>query len=355
MTIIHITTSLVIGGGEQVVHDLSKKSNHSHKTIVFSITNENGLEQKFIDNNIEFYFLGVTSFKNKSLLIALKRFREIVSKLEDTVFHCHQFHGGLFGVIYNICYKTRPIIFTLHSNKVPSVFKRFGLFFTKPFRHIDVIFSKTSKKWYLNNTKIIPNGVDFSTYFNNKDEETIEKTNITFKFLFLGRLSKEKNPLFLITVAKFLLFNNFSKFTIDIVGDGPMRETLIEQIQLNNLSDYFEFHGFQINVLKHLNQSHCLILTSIREGMPLVLLEAAAVKLPIIATPVGSIPDYFNNSNANIVELNNFGSTMFRVVNNYTAATKKAELLHEEIINQFDINIIYKQYYQAYKMLLQKH
>ena len=89
--------------------------------------------------------------------------------------------------------------------------------------------------------------------------------------------------------------------------------------------------------------------------MPLVLLEAASVKLQIIATPVGSIPDYFNNSNANIVELNNFGSTMFRVVNNYTAATKKAELLHEEIINQFDINIIYKQYYQAYKMLLQKH
>jgi glycosyltransferase involved in cell wall biosynthesis len=351
MTIVHLSSSLGGGGAEQMVLQLAKQSNTKIKTIVVSISSDNTLEPKFIKNKIETHFLNVTSFKNKSIIIALKKLHNTIKSYDDVVFHCHQFHGAMLGVIYTIFYQRTPIVFTLHTNKLNAINRRWFLFLTKKFRTFDIIFSKNSNKWYLKNSRIIANGVNFKSF-----DQIAPRNPITpkpFEFLFLGRLETPKNPLYLITIVEFLVKKKIDNFVINIVGDGSLKEKLEDAINKKNLSEYFSFFGFQNKIKPFLASSHCLILPSLWEGMPIVILEAAASKLPIISTPVGSIPDFINNTNSCLSTLEDFHDNMIYILQNYDKALQKTEILHNQIKSIFDIDNIYKNHLQLYKLASQ--
>jgi len=72
-----------------------------------------------------------------------------------------------------------------------------------------------------------------------------------------------------------------------IVGDGPLRERLLEQARHMNLSGHVFFEGFQEDVRPYLQASSAFVLTSRAEGLPLAILEAMACGLPGVVTDVG--------------------------------------------------------------------
>jgi glycosyltransferase involved in cell wall biosynthesis len=350
MVVIHLSSSLGIGGAAMMILELTKQSDGIIRTVVFSISSNNSLEEKFKDSNIEYYFLNITSFKNKSLLKGLKKLNIIIKNLDDNaIFHCHQFHGFILGFLYNLFYSNKPIVFTLHTTNVKDIKRKILLYITKPFRKIDIIFSKNTKQWYLKNNAIIPNGVDFKE-LENEFERSYSKLK-EFSFLYLGRLSQEKNPLFMISAALQLKERNVKNFIFDVVGDGKLMEELKQLISKHKLSKYFNLLGFQKNIKKYLIKSHCLIIPSQREGMPVVLIEAAAVKLPIIATPVGSIPDIINSENGYLCPIDNFVETMVNVISNYKTALEKAEQLYLDTKNVFDIRQVYQEHVKLYKSI----
>ncbi|WP_066225428.1 glycosyltransferase family 4 protein [Formosa haliotis] len=348
MIIVHLSSSLAGGGAEQMVLQLAKQSNKSIRTIVFSLSHVDTLKHKFNENNIEVHFLNINSFKNKSLFKGLENLHQVIGNLKNVIFHCHQFHSVFLGVLYKIKYLNKiPIIFTIHTNEVASINRRSFLFLTKKIREVDIIFSDNSKKWYLKNNKIIPNGVDFKNLAN-KQPRTYE-TKETFNFLFLGRLNTPKNPLFLISSAEHLLKNDITNFLINIVGDGNMKTELLKRIDEKRLNKYFVFHGFQNKIQKYLSSAHCLILPSLWEGMPLVLIEAAANKLPIVTTPVGSIPDFLNDSNATVISLTKFNDALVYTVKNFEESMLKAEKLYLTSKNNFSIENVYDKHFELYK------
>ncbi|WMI67272.1 glycosyltransferase [Mangrovimonas sp. YM274] len=347
MTIVHISSSLGGGGAEQMVFQLAKQSNAITKTVVISISEVNTLEHKFNDENIEVHFLNITSFKNRTLFLGLKKTHDIVNGLPDVVFHCHQFHGGLFGMLYNIWYSRIPIVYTMHTNQVSSFVRRACLYVSKPLRKRDIIFSENSKKWYLKNNEIIPNGVDFKLLSLNKQRKY--DSSQPFVFLFLGRLSPPKNPLALPYFAKKLKENGFFNFIIHVIGEGSLREQLWEEISKNNLKEHFKLFGFQKDVKQFLEHSQSLILPSLWEGMPMAVIEAAANKLPVIATPVGSVPDFLNEHNAYVSNLESFSEAMIHVMKNYSEALSKSELLYKEIKTIFSIESVHNKHFDVYR------
>ena len=259
------------------------------------------------------------------------------------------FHACMLGVILKLFYKNCPIVFTMHTNSVRQVYRRLLLFLTKPLRLTDIIFSVNSKKWYLKNSVIIQNGVDFDKFNIAKKRES--KQSQPFEFLFLGRLYEPKNPLFLIELVKKLKLANIENFVISIVGDGPLSESLKIEIKNSNLESYFVLHGFNYNVVPFLQQSNCLILPSLWEGMPISIIEAAAAQLPIISTPVGSIPDFLNNLNAYVKDTSEFHLAMIDVFNNYSNALCKANDLYNQMSTLFDIDTVFKEHLNVYKRI----
>jgi glucosyl-dolichyl phosphate glucuronosyltransferase len=72
-----------------------------------------------------------------------------------------------------------------------------------------------------------------------------------------------------------------------IVGAGPLREELSRQSQQLGLNCNVVFTGFRHDVRPYLHAASALVMTSRREGLPLVILEAMACGLPCIVTDVG--------------------------------------------------------------------
>jgi colanic acid/amylovoran biosynthesis glycosyltransferase len=76
----------------------------------------------------------------------------------------------------------------------------------------------------------------------------------------------------------------------NIVGDGPEAQVLKDLTESLGLNGKVNFLGYQTqeNVIRTLSKSHIFLLPSIAEALPVVLMEAQAVGLPVIATDVGS-------------------------------------------------------------------
>jgi glycosyltransferase involved in cell wall biosynthesis len=72
-----------------------------------------------------------------------------------------------------------------------------------------------------------------------------------------------------------------------IVGEGPLKEQLVAQARELGLSGQVFFEGFREDVRPYLQAGSAFILTSIREGLPLSILEAMACGLPCVVTDVG--------------------------------------------------------------------
>lgn len=109
--------------------------------------------------------------------------------------------------------------------------------------------------------------------------------------LFLGRLSLEKGVDVLLDSLASHWPSGLER--VDIAGDGPERARLEQRAHDLHLP-HVHFLGFQADVPKLLREHDLLLMPSLREGMPMSLLEALAAELPVLASSVGAIPDVAN-------------------------------------------------------------
>jgi glycosyltransferase involved in cell wall biosynthesis len=107
---------------------------------------------------------------------------------------------------------------------------------------------------------------------------------------FIGRLDRQKGIDILLD-ALHLLFHKAVSFKACIVGDGPIKQELVEQAERLSLSDVITFAGIQQDTAPFYRQTDILVLPSRQEGLPLVLLEGMASGLGIIAACVGGVPE----------------------------------------------------------------
>lgn len=108
------------------------------------------------------------------------------------------------------------------------------------------------------------------------------------RLLAVGRLGRLKGFDILLKALSQVLDAGVS-FSMDIVGDGPERETLIALSHKLGLTDVVCFRGWLgwSELSSYYSRASCLVHSSRSEGFPKVLLEAMAFGLPVIATDVG--------------------------------------------------------------------
>ena len=75
-------------------------------------------------------------------------------------------------------------------------------------------------------------------------------------------------------------------WTLDVVGDGPQRGEWEALTAETGLQDRVTFHGFRNDAEAWMARSACLLFTSYQEGMPLTVLEALSVGIPILASDI---------------------------------------------------------------------
>ena len=109
------------------------------------------------------------------------------------------------------------------------------------------------------------------------------------QLIVVGRLSPEKGLDVLLEALTQL--RTQVAWRLDIVGDGSEREPLQDQIGRNALDQHVALLGYRDDVQERLLGAHILVMPSLREGLPMTLLEALACGLPVVASAVGGLPD----------------------------------------------------------------
>ena len=155
----------------------------------------------------------------------------------------------------------------------------------------------------------------------NKDQESI-------KFLFVGTLSKGKQPLYAIQIVE-ELFKKGKNVTLDLFGDGAMKSEIETYIRNNDLESIIQLKGNQSKdaILTAYQNSHFLILPSKSEGWPKVVAEAMFWGCVPIASPVSCVPFMMGNGSRGIVlkeQLHNDVSQIRNVLNNQEVYKKMA-------------------------------
>lgn len=129
---------------------------------------------------------------------------------------------------------------------------------------------------------VIPNGVD--DRFREADSRTPHSGPL--RVLFVGRLSPQKNVPRLIQAVDRVS----SAIDLKVVGEGESRreiEALVAELKLTNVQLVGAAHG--ADLVEWYRWADILVVSSDREGMPLVVLEAMAAGLPVVATDVSGL------------------------------------------------------------------
>jgi len=154
--------------------------------------------------------------------------------------------------------------------------------------------------------------LDFDTFRIKKKIE--ERKNLVG---YIGRLSEEKGISSFIKSIP-IAMKNIRDIEFLIVGDGDFNNEIKNFILTNNLSDRVKFIGWisHESIPEYLNELKLLIIPSYTEGLPNILLEAMACGTPVLATPVGAIPDIIRDEETGFILSENNPDTIAENIKN---------------------------------------
>ncbi len=146
--------------------------------------------------------------------------------------------------------------------------------------------------------QLIRSGVEFDTFFaqrgnklHAKDKLGISKTTPVVGTVI--RLASQKHPEAIVDVAEKVKVS-FPDVKFVIVGDGPLDCYMRKYIVDKKLQENFIMLGSRKDVAEILPAFDVFLLTSRSEGLPRAMLEALAVRIPVVATDVGGIAELIN-------------------------------------------------------------
>jgi glycosyltransferase involved in cell wall biosynthesis len=119
--------------------------------------------------------------------------------------------------------------------------------------------------------------------------------------LAIGRLSAEKNFSQLIAAFAQARSQGGGAPQLLIIGEGPERAALARQIETLGLAPSVRLGGYLAGADRLLGEARGFVMSSLTEGMPLVLMEALQWRVPILATSVGAIPELLRGGAGQLV------------------------------------------------------
>lgn len=234
-----------------------------------------------------------------SYLFAL---RKLLIKNKINIIHSHGKGAGVYGRLLAL-FTGRPCIHTfhgLHIGEYNSIQRALYLMIerilSKLSRQIIAVSAgeaeviKSEKLCDPKKLTIIENGVVIPS-------ETVCLQSVgKYKIVLITRFDYSKNTELLIPILKALELNNqINKFQFNILGTGKNQKLLETEIEKLGLSPYVSFYGSVANPNEYFKKAFCYLSTSRWEGLPLSLLEAMAVGLPVVATNVVGNRDIVDN------------------------------------------------------------
>ena len=349
MKIVQILPSLYMGGGEKFTVDLCNElaKDTTNEVILCVISKVDDSMQLLSALNSKVKFVSLDKNIGFDYKIFFKLYQFLKFEKPDIV-HTHM--RSLMYVTLSIIMLKVPFIHTFHTlaNKEASSFMKqkffkslFSYFNATPVaitpavqESIKNIFGKKFDNLILNGVTALQKSNKFEDV---KNEIELYKQNIDTKvFINIARINNVKNQVLLIETFKQLKEKNVNAILI-IVGSLSHTPVYSKECKVlaGNMNNIY-FLDEKNNVGDYLFCADALCLSSVYEGLPLVILEAMSLGKPVLSTPVGGIPDVVKEG------VNGYLSKDMSV-DGYVDIIKK--ILKKPFDNQKDIERIFKENY----------
>ncbi|MBH2024454.1 MAG: glycosyltransferase [Flavobacteriales bacterium] len=292
MKILRLTTLLDFGGQEKKYLSFTENPELLRHQYVFSAIGYGGnAERKLKERGFEVHVLNRNfSIRNLSNIWAVYR---LIKKIRPDVVHTAAAEANFHGIIAAKLAGVKTIIgeeigIPNHSVTAQKIFRLV-------YQLADnVIGVSASVKNHLVSTGEISGEKGVVIYNPVSVPETFPKVvNSKFSIVYVGRLEKVKNVATLIKA--FAKVSDDSK-ELTLVGDGRERESLEILVGDLGISDKVHFTGFSSVPSRYLCNAQLFVLPSFSEGFGIAAVEAMFLKIPVLCTNVGGIPEFVTES-----------------------------------------------------------
>ncbi|HWZ89082.1 MAG TPA: glycosyltransferase [Polyangiaceae bacterium] len=299
LTIAHVLSSFDMGGQERVALDLATlQRSAGHRVLAISLASspEGPMASAFREAGVrtETVAKGRGFDATLSLRLAIRLSMEGVS-----VVHSHNPHALIYGAPAARLLRVASV-HTKHGRN-PDGVRRMWLRRAVS-RLVDAYVAVTpmlaqialeERECAPARLHVIANGIDASRFAPQPEARRRTRAELgipesAWVVGTVGRLSPEKDQALLVDAMAPLLD---AQRQLVIVGDGPEREPLSLRVAATWRAQYVHMTGARADAENLLAAFDAFALTSRSEGLPLALLEAMAMGLPVVSTAVGGVPD----------------------------------------------------------------
>jgi glycosyltransferase involved in cell wall biosynthesis len=146
----------------------------------------------------------------------------------------------------------------------------------------------------------IPTGIDTSIFDRDRVTPASELAADVVHLLFIARLVEQKDPLLMVEVARELEARGFS-FCIHVIGGGELESAVRAQVARYGLEDQVIFEAPTHELSPWYAGADILLMTSMFEGVPVIVYEALAMELPIVAPALPGIQELMADAGGTLV------------------------------------------------------
>lgn len=357
LTICHLIGQLRYGGAERQFVNILNHLSCRKKYAVLLQKYPNGELRSALNGDVGTF--SIDGWRVRYLPYYEMRLARLLRKLRIDVLHTHMFWPSLYGVLAARLASVPVVVTTEHGTNPwkTSIHRWFEREIISSVADLRICVSEEIRQVREGSDgidkeklKVIPNGTEVPHGY-----RRVGRTPLVIGTA--GRLVPEKDYTTLVRAANWLQEQGYD-FELDIVGDGPERGKLEEAVARFGLQNRVHFQGFQSEMTKWYQHFDVFVLSSIREGQPMVLLEAMATGLPIVATRVGGIPATCHDGKEGILvnpgEPRQLAEAMGELLQDRQKRMAMGESARARIIEEFSIEATCKKYLALYEQLYRR-
>lgn len=316
ISVLHIASGDLWAGAEVQMYTLVKTLNNNlHVPVTVVLLNHGKLERELKAIGINVYILDESQLNGLQIFFSLFR---LIRRLSPDIIHTHRIKENILGSIAALLAGNISSLRTTHGSQEhpPSWLqptkrlKYFLNWYCARFLQNKIIAVSDDLGVILKNDLpankviVIENGIDFEHITSQRHYKCDEpgETKKHFTIGVAGRLVPVKRLDIFIATARYMLDHHSDmKLRFHIYGEGPLLNELSILNDSLKTKDVVYFEGHCEHIVQKLTNLDALLMTSDHEGMPMILLEAMTLQVPIIAHAVGGIPSLLDQGSCGIL------------------------------------------------------
>jgi glycosyltransferase involved in cell wall biosynthesis len=362
--VLHIFSGDLWAGAEVMIfHLLNSLRSHSSVEIVALCLNDDILASKLRDVGVNTWVVPESQNSFSKILFTARRL------FKDTgidIIHSHGYKQNLLAFALAKLLRVRRLITTLHGMPEPTNDRKVNRTRVRSiptldyyilesfFSHI-VSVSLDMKERLIREygvspkkIRVIHNGIAFPAI----DRSPCESVSNIFHIGTVGRLVPVKDfDLFLEVASHVKRMDDRVRFSI--LGEGPLKEHLMRRAQELGIEDSVKFFPARSDPFPYYRSLHLFLNTSLHEGIPLTILEAMACGLPVVAPPVGGIPEVIEDGKQGVLvekrTPENFARPCLELMRSHILRKTMGRSARERFVNHFSSSRMASSYLELYR------